>query len=523
MQDWVPTLSGAAVVAPETIVELIDNRFSSEPTEDAVVTPSKAMTYGELGDASATVAGALLDAKVGRGELVLVHSSASSWAVAAMLGVLRAGAQFAMIDTSFPPNRQTRMIESSAARWRLVEPGYVADAASATAWEDLGGVAVAVDSEGTPSTTVTPSAEDPAYTCFTSGSTGVPKGVVVSHRALTYSTMARLQHYSDPVRGFVLCSSLSFDSAYAGIFWTLVSGGVILMPSTRPGDLLAIGRMTTDPRASHTLMVPSLYSVALNGGMAAKLSGLRTVIVAGESCPPGLVRKHFELLAEVDLYNEYGPTECAVWSTAHRCVPDDAASNTVPIGGPIPGVNLYVRGSDDAPAVDGQVGELWIGGPTVASGYSGMPEADTAPFVNVDSERRYRTGDLVGVSAASGLLEYRGRVDRQVKVAGMRLELEEIEAILTEHPDVIEAGIGVHAVDGRTALLAVVAATGMAVAKLRAHLLASLPAGAVPAGFEFVDHVPRQPNGKLDRRALDDRARSWVSARLAQQQSPAGV
>lgn len=485
------------------------------------MTSSEAMTYGELGDISARISGALLEAGVRCGEPVLVHSSASAWAIAAILGVLRAGAQFAVIDTAFPPRRRARMIESSTARRALVEPGYTADEATTAAWAELG--IVIVDNERAAPATVTPSATDPAYICFTSGSTGLPKGVVISHGALAHSTMARVHYYPDPVRGFVLCSSPSFDSAYAGIFWTLVGGGVILIPSTRPGDLLAIGRMASDPRASHTLMVPSLYSVALNGGMAAKLDGLTAVIVAGETCPPAVVRKHFELLPEVRLYNEYGPTECTVWSTVRRCVPDDAVRDTVPIGEPIPGVNLYIHASDEAPAGDGRTGELWIGGPIVASGYRGAPDMDAARFVDTGGERRYRTGDLVAITAVPGLLEYRGRVDRQIKAAGMRLEIEELEAVLAEHPDIVEAGIGVHTHDGGTTVIAVVATTGTTPAKLRAHLLANVPAGAIPAGFEFVDRVPRQPNGKLDRRALDDYARNRVNARPAQQRPPAGA
>jgi D-alanine--poly(phosphoribitol) ligase subunit 1 len=509
-----PDLVGKTLAAPDLVLDLIAPHWTADAERTAVSGPDGDLTYRELDRTSAGIAAALLEKGASPGEPVLVHTGASSRAISALLGILRAGGRFVAIDVAFPPERQERMAAASGARLALVGSDAGVTAAEPLPIDDI-----------KPADTFTeprPQGSAPAYTCFTSGSTGTPKGVVISHRALSASTAARQRHYPDTVTGFVLCSSLSFDSAYAGIFWTLASGGTLIVPSSRAGDLSAVGRAATDARASHLLMVPSLYAAALRGGLAPRLTGLKTVIVAGESCPPDLVRRHFGLLPDVTLHNEYGPTECAVWSTVHRCTPEDAVGPGVPIGKPIPGARLRVRTPAGDPVPLGGTGELWVAGPGVALGYD-SDDADAEKFAVIGGDRCYRTGDLVSVRS-DGELDFHGRADRQLKLGGMRIEIEEIEAALTDCPGVAAAGIGVSVRAGRTTLVAAVVPEGADVptATLRTHLMRRVPAGAVPVAFAAMTGLPRQPNGKLDRAELDRFAEERVTSADASGPSPGG-
>lgn len=466
---------------PAHILDLLEPHLRPGSAAPAVIDPAGTLTYGELDALTRRLAADLRGQGLTAGDPVVVHARLSGWAVAALLAVLRAGGRYVPVDAAFPIERQRRTFRSSGARlvlaepgvrplpgpWRTVEAGPVAGAAG-PAHDPVRGPA--------------------AYTYFTSGTTGEAKPVTVPAAALAYSTAARLAYYPDPVDGFLLCSSIAFDSSVAGIFWTLAGGGRLIIPSDRPANLLAVQRAAARHRPSHLLMVPSLYAVLLRSADPAHLASLATVVVAGEACPPALVARHFAVLPGTALYNEYGPTECTVWSTVHRCTPADASASTVPIGTPIPGTTVTLRSPQDGrPVPAGAIGELWIDGPGVASG--------TGP---------YRSGDLASLGP-DGLLRFHGRLDDQLKLGGVRIELAEIEQALCDHPGVTAGAVGRAGEDaGRTRLVAfVVAEQPVDPAAVRAHLLVRLPAVAVPARYVVLDRLPTQPNGKLDRRALD--------------------
>jgi D-alanine--poly(phosphoribitol) ligase subunit 1 len=422
------------------IPESLAARMADRRDTLAVVDAEKALTYGDLDALTARVAGHLVRHGVAPGERVTVHTRLSRWAVVAMLGVLRAGAQYVPVDAAFPAARRALMRSHSGARVELTEQLLASLPPASGGWRD----------------------GPDAYTIFTSGSTGTPKPVTVSRAALAYSTGARLEYYGEPPRRFLLCSSISFDSSVAGLYWALFTGSTLLIPTPTPADVRALARAGALHRPTHTLMVPSLYRVLLRD----PIRSLTTVIVAGETCPPALVDLHYERMPQAVLYNEYGPTECTVWSTVHRCVPGE---DPVPIGRPIPGTTVTVEG-----------GELCVASPGVVSG---------GPV--------YRTGDRVSLGG-DGLLRYHGRVDEQLKVGGVRIEPAEIEQALMSAPGVVLAGVGVP----YQGVAFVVSTAALDERALRGHLLARLPAVAVPAVFRRVDRLPLLPNGKLDRRAL---------------------
>ncbi len=294
----------------------------------------------------------------------------------------------------------------------------------------------------------------------------------------------------------------------AGIFWTLVQGGTLILPPEGfERDLASLPGLIARHKPSHLLGLPSLWSLLLEQGTAHELASLETVIVAGESCPTDLVRRHRAKLPRARLYNEYGPTEGTVWSTVFDArQPFERLQ--VPIGRPIPGSAAYVltRERDLAPL--GVAGELWIGGPGVASGYLERPELTAERFADdpFSGGRMYRTGDRARW-LTDGNLEFLGRIDNQVKIRGYRIELEEIEAALSEHPAVREAIVLARDDGGRGAqLVAYVVPIGPRPAEtdLLRYLSERVPEYMVPSRAVCLDGWPQLPNGKIDRKALPE-------------------
>ena len=218
----------------------------------------------------------------------------------------------------------------------------------------------------------------------------------------------------------------------------------MLPPPGAERELGLLGHLIREHQISHVLCVPSLYEAILETVAPAELKSLRVAIVAGEPCRTALVKRHHGALPSTALVNEYGPTEATVWCSAHRCGPSEGQA-IVPIGSPIAHARLYVLDRFGELAPIGVVGELYIGGPGVARGYLNRPELTAERFLDdrFDSAagaRLYRTGDLVRW-LEGGILEFRGRVDDQVKVRGHRIELGEVESALRRHPAVREAAV----------------------------------------------------------------------------------
>jgi amino acid adenylation domain-containing protein len=339
-----------------------------------------------------------------------------------------------------------------------------------------------------------PMLDDLAYVLYTSGSSGRAKGVAVTHRNLAHSTGARPLVYRERVESFLLASPFSFDSSVAGLFWTLCEGGTLVIP---PDDFLedlsALAQTLAAEHVTHWLSIPSLYAALLrHGERHLSSSSLRTVIVAGETCPLELVAQHRALLPEVRLFNEYGPTEATVWCTA-----GELTGPIVHIGRPIPGARVEVVDRHLKPVPIGVPGEILIGGAGVAAGYIGQMETTAERFIVRDETRHYRSGD-VGRFRSDGSLELLGRLDDQVKIRGIRVEPAEIETVLMSHPGVSAAAV----VAAEGSLVAHVCAAQSCEDELRAFLATRLPATLVPRAWAFHRELPKTTSGKIDRRAL---------------------
>jgi amino acid adenylation domain-containing protein len=434
------------------------------------------------------------------GDRVGLFLDRSPLVIAGMLGTHWAGAAYVPLDPAYPPARNRQVLEDaevSAVLTRTSLENKVPSGFRHTLAIDDLAARRTLSRESPPVT----GADLPAYILYTSGSTGRPKGVVVTHGNLRASTAARVQVYGAPPKRFLLLPSIAFDSSVAGIFWTLAEGGALVIPSDdEVRDPERLARLVAKEKVTSLLCVPSLYAYMLEGG-AEELQTLETVIVAGESCRPQLVKEHFRTLPEARLFNEYGPTEATVWATVHEIRPSDKEKQ-VPIGRPIPGVRVEVLDAMGRYVPAGIPGEGWISGPTVAQGYWGRQGLADDRFISGSREdgseaRKYRSGDRM-TWTADGKLLFLGRIDEQVKLRGFRIEPGEIESVLHEHPQVEEAAVVVRAPEHLVAF----AVTSEPIADWRDQLTNRLPDFMVPSRLVELPELPRLPNSKVDRRRL---------------------
>ena len=495
---------------------LVHERFESQanetPSTMAVICGGHSMTFAELDRRSNQLARYLRELGVQRETPVALCTERSVEMIVGILGILKAGGAYVPLDTTHPQERLEYMLGDSKAPVLLTQrhlplltnvPHSVRRVCLDSEWKSM-------ERQSSEPLSTQTDADDLAYVIYTSGSTGRPKGVLVSHRNLSQSNQARLDYYKEPPGNYLLLSPIGFDSSVAVVFHALCAGGTLVLPEPEFNwELRQLAELISQREISTMLCVPSLYSELLEIASPGQLASFRTVIVAGEACPKQLVESHYRILPNSSLFNEYGPTEATVWSTVYACDPS-ASYSSIPIGLPIANTLIYILDRNLQPVPAGVPGELYIGGEGVARGYLNQPDLTKEkflanPFVTAANTRLYRTGDSARF-LPDGNIEFLGRLDQQVKIRGLRIELTEIEVALGEHPDVREAVVSAEE-QGSAApqLVAYVVARrqySTSGAELRAFLKTRVPAYMVPATFRFVANLPRTSNGKVDRRAL---------------------
>ena len=500
---------------PPLIQGFIEQQAALSPEMVAVVDNVDKITYQELNLQANQLAHYLMKLNVNANAPVGLMLERSTSMIIAILAVLKAGGAYLPLDPAYPKERLAYMLTDTQVQVILTHQklaGSLPNCQVKTVFIDSDSELIAREENTAPQ--IPAQSEDIAYVIFTSGSTGNPKGVPVSHQNLVHSTSARFHFYEKNVERFLLLPSFTFDSSMVGIFWTLSQGGTLVLPPHRvEQDMRQLEAIIASHQISHLLTLPSLYTILLEQADATRLVSLQTVIMAGEECRPGLVDRHYTRLPQAKLFNEYGPTEGTVWSTAYE-IPADFKGERVPIGRPIPNMQNFILDCHGHLAPVGVPGELCIGGVGVTEGYLNRPELTTEKFIEHSftkalSIRLYHTGDLARY-LPDGNIEFLGRMDHQVKIRGYRIELGEIETALVQHPAVRQAVIVVQELTNKSdttpkrlvGYVETMNGQTVSVGEFRRFLLDRLPDYMVPATFILLDTFPLTPSGKIDRKKL---------------------
>jgi amino acid adenylation domain-containing protein len=515
LREWsgaaVPVPAGAADDLRPGLHQLFERQARQTPEAIALTAAAGNLSYGELAARAARLAARLRRAGVGPEVRVGVCLERSPALVVALLAVLAAGGAYVPLDPRYPQARLALLLDDARVATLLTEERW-RDALPATGARVLcpeTGADIEPGDAALPAALVHP--DQLAYLIYTSGSTGQPKGVAIPHRsAVAFLAWVGAAFPPESLRAVLASTSISFDLSIFELFGALSTGGRVVLVE----DALALPVAVADGWAAGLTLLNTVPSAAAelvrSGGIP---PGIGTVNLAGETPPAGLAEALLEIPGVPGVrrvLNLYGPSETTTYSTVAELRRGDRRPPA--IGRPVAGTEVYVVDRDLRPVPAGVPGELLIGGPGLARGYLERPDLTALRFVphpfalpEAAGARLYRTGDLVR-SRGDGELELLGRLDQQVKVRGFRIEPGEIEAALLLHPAVREAAVVVQEEAGDRRLVAYVvskpAPEAPAPADLRRFLAERLPAFAVPALFVTLAALPRNANGKLDRRAL---------------------
>ncbi|MFD3326565.1 amino acid adenylation domain-containing protein [Streptomyces sp. NPDC058701] len=522
------TLHPPAGLAELTLAAALETAYHEHLTSDAVVTAEGSWTYQDLAEKARAVADGVRASGTGpSGEapIVALVLGRSPEFVATVLGVLAAGAVYLPLDPDAPDAflrqvfaeaRPTLVVTTADRAARLRQQ----TSAPVWAYQDLIG-----QERPAAVTDLVADSAGPAYVIYTSGSTGTPKGVLVPHSALLNSTAARFDRFGVAGRVLMLHSP-AFDLTTGVLFWTLLTGGTLIIDPAGLTDVARTVDLVHQHRVTHLIYPASLYSVFLDRAAGRPPTHLKAVGIGSERWSPAVIERHARLLPNTSLVNEFGPTEACVCSS-YGLVYDAATGQRAPmsIGRPVRDTGYLLLDADGRPATG--TGELAITGANLALGYLDRPELTAQGFVTIDGERAYRTGDLVRQDP-SGDFVFLERADRQVQVGGHRVEPGHIESVLMGHPRIVQAHVTARAVGGETGSVSLVAylmpvpeavpgltapgpdgaaeSEASFIAACDRHLRERVPVYLVPSAYVVVRELPRTAAGKIDERRLPDPA-----------------
>jgi amino acid adenylation domain-containing protein len=504
-----PVQLGAGLCLPDLMARGVAER----PGAVAVACAGQRLTYRELARRSDQLARGVRAKGIGPGDLVGIALTPSLDLVVAVLGIMKAGAAYVAVDPSYPAERIRFILADSGARTAVVDGS--ADLITSMMDGEAYTVGQLAFSADLPDSLPPVDPDQLCYLIYTSGSTGRPKGAMNRHAGVVHTMLGLAEAVGiDHTDRVLQASSLNFDLSVIEIFTSLLSGATLVVPTAAERgdpaallDLLAREQVTVWS-STPALLRPVTDTASRRGsGLPASL---RTVLLAGDRFPPAMVATLAELGPDIRAFNVAGVTEVSCCSTVYEVRKEDAERDSVPWGGPLPGHALHVLDDRRQPVPAGEPGELYLGGVAVGTGYWNRPDLTGErylpdPFSDTPGALMYKTGDLVR-HPDGGELEFLGRLDTQIKVRGLRVELGELESVLEQHPDVRQAVVVARQsrVGESTLVGFVVPMPGklLAPAECRRHLAGSVPRHSVPSQFYFLSGLPLLPNGKIDRNAL---------------------
>jgi amino acid adenylation domain-containing protein len=496
------------------IHELFQERVDISPEAAALIYEGRIVKYSELNRQANQLAHYLRRRGIGRDSRVGIYIGRSPELVIAMLGILKAGGAYVPLDPAYPKDRLRYMIASaeiSIIAAHETDQQQRESLGAGLEWVDVGGAAIAMDRDDNPDSVT--DLDDAAYVVFTSGSTGTPNGVVGLHRGAVNRFSWMWQRYPFvPGEVSALKTSSNFVDSVWETFGPLLQGvpSVILPDETVKNHQAFIDALEA-AQVTRIVLVPSLLRVLIESEVepAHRLPHLRYWTSSGESLPPDLLRQFQAQMPDRTLLNLYGSSEVSADSTAVDATAI-APTASVPIGRPIDSTSIYILDDDMQPVPIGIAGEIYLGGAGLARGYLFRPGLTAErfipdPYSSKPGARLYRTRDI-GRYKSDGNVEYIGRMDRQVKLRGIRIDLGEIESVLGCHPVIRDVAVALHsAAQGGDRVVAYVVphqAPAPSPDQLRQFLGHQLPPYMIPAIFMILEELPLTPNGKIDRRRL---------------------
>ncbi|HEX2269376.1 MAG TPA: amino acid adenylation domain-containing protein [Pyrinomonadaceae bacterium] len=485
----------------KTIADLFETWVAHAPEKIALVCGDEQLTYRELNCRANQLAHHLLAYGAGAETRIGIYIERSIEMIVAVLGVLKTGATYVPLDPSYPERRLLFMLDDAGVQLVLSVTSSEENLPTHHApviLLDSDWASIAAQSEANPERDITP--EHLAYISYTSGSTGIPKGVAVPHRGVVRLISGNYANFgTDEV--FLQFAPLAFDASTFEIWGSLLNGAQLVIMPAGIASLAELGRALVQYRVTTLWLTAGLFHQMVDEQLEA-LATLTQLLAGGDVLSPAQVKKFVDAVPSCRLINGYGPTENTTFTC---CYAIEEFNGSVPIGRPIAGTQVFILDENLQLAPPGFIGELYAGGDGLARGYQGRASLTAErfiphPFSTVPGARLYRTGDLARY-LADGNIEFIGRADEQVKVRGYRIELGEIETALARAPGVRQVTVMARDYDGDKRLVAYVAGD-VVVDQLQKILRANLPDYMIPSAFVVLDELPLTPNGKVDRRAL---------------------
>lgn len=502
------------------IHELFTQQVGKTPDNIVILFEDIQITYKKCNEEANCLAGLLKLKGVSRNHIVGLMVDSSPAMAVGMMGILKSGAAYLPVDPYYPEERKKYIFENSSNRVVVIQDYLLKKNENVLPQISPITILVAPGKESSPNDMYCieesddyGDPDDLAYLIFTSGTSGKPKGTLIKHRGLVNYTTWRIRNYRYTTADITLqLLSYSFDGFASNFYSALCSGGaLILIPGLKMLGVGYICEMVRKHGVTNTSLVPGIYGILLDGADRESLKSLRFVVLAGEKSSANLIKRSKEKVPGLLLINEYGPTETTVTAAAHTSM-NEATCNVV--GTPIANVRIYIFNSLPGCVPVNIPGELYIGGAGIAGGYLNDVEQTEERFTENPfnkGEKLFRTGDR-GMWLEDGNIELSGRKDRQVKIKGYRIELDEIESQLLKFIDIQEAVVIDKEDENQYKYLCayVVVRKGLNdtvsidFMEIKRELLNVLPHYMIPSFFVQLDKIPLTSNGKMDKNALPE-------------------
>ena len=504
-----------------TIFSLFEEKARKNPEKVCISIGDRQLRYGELLRYAETLDGEIHKISDGKKTVVAVIAERSLEMYCAIYGIIRGGSAYLPIPPDHPQDRIDYILENSGASAAVVQEQF-APLAGKIPCINMTQMLMNAPVQENP-IPGRASEEDVAYVIYTSGSTGMPKGARVSHKSVLNRILWMNDAYPLGVGGKILQKTpFSFDVSVWEIFWWGMCGGS--MAASKPGEHILPAKLLEEierHQITHLHFVPSVFDLFVkylenNSDERQRFRWVKHVFLSGEALEHTLVRRFYALYdyKSVRLHNLYGPTECAVDVTYYDCLPED---DLIPIGMPIYNTQIYITDSYLNLLPTGVVGELLIGGQNVGLGYINAPDLTRKSFVDdpFGGETLYKTGDMA-YRRDDGQIIFCGRKDAQIKLNGQRIEVDEIEATIKSVPGVDNVAVIMRTIHDNQALTAFYCGAADVEGTILRLCEKKLPRYMVPTRFVWMEQLPLNPNGKMDRKALGNIHLEWRPADTVQ-------